>query len=63
MMFASFAHLSITSYTAHPPIISIEQFPYMQGEKAVEMLIRLLNNPDEKTHYREEIEPQLFVHH
>jgi LacI family transcriptional regulator, repressor for deo operon, udp, cdd, tsx, nupC, and nupG len=63
IMFASFAHLSITNYTAHPPIISVEQFPYLQGEKAVEMLIRLLNNPDEKMHYKEEIEPQLFVHH
>jgi DNA-binding LacI/PurR family transcriptional regulator len=63
IMFASFAHLSITNYTAHPPIISVEQFPYLQGEKAVEMLIRLLNNPDEKMYYKEEIEPQLFVHH
>jgi LacI family transcriptional regulator, repressor for deo operon, udp, cdd, tsx, nupC, and nupG len=63
IMFASFAHLSITNYTAHPPIISVEQFPYMQGEKAVEILIQLLNNPDEKMYYKEEIEPQLFVHH
>lgn len=63
ILFASFAHLSITNYTAHPPIVSVEQFPYMQGEKAVEMLIRLLNNPDEKMYYKEEIEPQLFVHH
>jgi DNA-binding LacI/PurR family transcriptional regulator len=61
IMFASFAHLSITNYTAHPPIISVEQFPYLQGEKAVEMLIRLLNS-DEKQYYKEEIEPQLFVH-
>jgi LacI family transcriptional regulator, repressor for deo operon, udp, cdd, tsx, nupC, and nupG len=61
IMFASFAHLSITNYTAHPPVISIEQFPYLQGEKAVEMLIRLLNS-DEKQYFEEEIEPQLFVH-
>ena len=61
IMFASFAHLSITNYTAHPPVISVEQFPYLQGEKAVEMLIRLLNS-DEKQYYKEEIEPQLFVH-
>ena len=61
IMFARFAHLSITNYTAHPPVISIEQFPYLQGEKAVEMLIRLLNS-DEKQYYKEEIEPQLFVH-
>jgi DNA-binding LacI/PurR family transcriptional regulator len=61
IMFASFAHLSITNYTAHPPIISVEQFPYLQGEKAVEMLIRLLNS-DDKQYYKEEIEPQLFVH-
>jgi DNA-binding LacI/PurR family transcriptional regulator len=61
ILFASFAHLSITNYTAHPPVISVEQFPYLQGEKAVEMLIRLLNS-DEKQYYKEEIEPQLFVH-
>ncbi|HSF45286.1 MAG TPA: LacI family DNA-binding transcriptional regulator [Chitinophagaceae bacterium] len=62
IMFASFAHLSITNYTAHPPIISVEQFPYLQGEKAVEMLIRLLSNTNGKAYYKEEIEPQLFVH-
>ena len=63
ILFASFANMSITGYTAHPPVISVEQFPYLQGEKAVEILIRLLNNPDDNVYYKEEIEPQLFVHH
>lgn len=63
IMFASFANLSITGYTAYPPVVSVEQFPYLQGEKAVEMLIKLLNGAEEHVYYKEEIEPQLFVHH
>ena len=61
VLFGSFAHLSITGYTAHPPIISVEQFPYQQGEKAVEVLIRVLDGQGEEQYYKEEIEPQLIL--
>lgn len=43
IVFASYANLNITNYTVHPPLASIEQYPYGQGEKAMEMLIRILN--------------------
>jgi LacI family repressor for deo operon, udp, cdd, tsx, nupC, and nupG len=43
IVFVSYANLPITSYTAHPPLVSIEQYPYMQGVKAMELLIRILN--------------------
>jgi DNA-binding LacI/PurR family transcriptional regulator len=46
IVFVSYANLPITSYTAHPPLVSIEQYPYGQGEKAMEMMIRIL---DEKS--------------
>ena len=41
--FVSYANLPITSYTAYPPMASLEQYPYGQGEKAMNMLINILN--------------------
>lgn len=43
VIFASYANLSITNYTAFPPILSIEQYPYLQGEKAMEVLMHLID--------------------
>lgn len=46
--FISFANLPIWDYMENPPMASIEQFPYQQGEKAAEMLLTLLEEkPDE----------------
>ncbi|RYZ50864.1 MAG: LacI family transcriptional regulator, partial [Chitinophagaceae bacterium] len=42
VVFASYANLPITNYTAHPPLVSVEQYPYGQGEKAMEIMIGLL---------------------
>ncbi|RYZ41331.1 MAG: LacI family transcriptional regulator, partial [Sphingobacteriales bacterium] len=42
VVFASYANLPITNYTAHPPLVSVEQYPYGQGEKAMEIMIALL---------------------
>lgn len=47
IVFASYANLPITSYTAHPPLVSVEQYPYGQGEKAMEIMIKLLNKKTE----------------
>ena len=44
IVFGSYANLPITGYTAHPPLVSVEQYPYGQGEKAMEILIALLDN-------------------
>ncbi len=43
LVFVSYANLPITSYTAYPPLASIEQYPYGQGEKAMEMMVGILN--------------------
>ena len=42
VMFLSYANIPMTSYTAFPPIVSIEQHPLQQGKKAMEMLIHIL---------------------
>lgn len=60
IVFVSYANLPITSYTAHPPLASIEQYPYRQGEKAMELLINILNEKSvnkslPKTFYKEEV--------
>jgi LacI family transcriptional regulator, repressor for deo operon, udp, cdd, tsx, nupC, and nupG len=42
IVFTSYANLPITSYTAHPPVLSIEQYPKTQGEKAIEIMMKIL---------------------
>jgi DNA-binding LacI/PurR family transcriptional regulator len=44
--FVSFAHLPICSYLDNPPLASVEQFPYEQGYRAMEMLLSLINSKD-----------------
>jgi LacI family transcriptional regulator, repressor for deo operon, udp, cdd, tsx, nupC, and nupG len=44
IVFVSYANLPITDYISFPPLVSIEQYPYGQGEKAMEMLIEILQN-------------------
>lgn len=58
--FVSYANLPITNYIAHPPLVSIEQYPYRQGEKAMQLLIRILNEKSSnknlsETFYTEEV--------
>lgn len=66
LVFASYANLPITTYTAHPPLVSVEQYPYGQGEKAMEMLIHLLNEKKEddapKDFITEEMPATLVMH-
>ncbi len=64
----SYANLPITSYTAFPPLASIEQYPYGQGKKAMELMIKILNEksagttvPD--THHTEKVVPTLVMHY
>lgn len=49
VVFVSYANLPITAYTANPPLASLEQYPYRQGEKAMEMMMSFLSQPAEKT--------------
>jgi len=48
--FASYANLPITNYLDDPPIVSVEQFPQEQAQKATEILLELIdskNAPEE----------------
>jgi LacI family transcriptional regulator, repressor for deo operon, udp, cdd, tsx, nupC, and nupG len=42
--FVSYANLPVTSYLDHPPIASVEQFPYQQAEKATDILLKLIRS-------------------
>jgi LacI family transcriptional regulator len=41
--FVSYANLPLSSYMAFPPLASVEQYPYLQGQKATEILLDLLS--------------------
>jgi LacI family transcriptional regulator, repressor for deo operon, udp, cdd, tsx, nupC, and nupG len=64
--FVSFANLSISSYSAYPPMASVEQYPNIQGQKATEILIELMNKSKENvpndTYYKIIVESQLMLH-
>ncbi|MBC7629499.1 LacI family DNA-binding transcriptional regulator [Ferruginibacter sp.] len=64
--FVSYANLPISHYTAFPPMASVEQFPYLQGQKATETLLELLNSKNvgqegANTYYKIILESQLVV--
>jgi LacI family transcriptional regulator len=63
--FVSYANLPISQYTAYTPLASVEQFPYLQGQKATETLLELLNRndqePESTAFYRIILESQLVV--
>jgi LacI family transcriptional regulator len=65
--FVSFANLPISSYSAYPPLASVEQHPYLQGQKATDILLELINPPQEKktatdTYCKIILESQLIEH-
>jgi LacI family transcriptional regulator, repressor for deo operon, udp, cdd, tsx, nupC, and nupG len=66
IIFVSYANLPITNYTAFPPLVSIEQYPYGQGERAMEIMIKLLHDKTENnlvdTNYVEEMPATLVMH-
>ncbi|MHA4806617.1 LacI family DNA-binding transcriptional regulator [Flavitalea flava] len=66
LTFVSYANLPISLYTAFPPVASVEQFPYLQGQKATETLLELLEknkqNTDPDTWYKIIVESKLIVH-
>lgn len=47
--FVSYENQSWNGYTAFPPIAALEQFPYLQGQKAVETLLELFNKREFET--------------
>ena len=61
--FVSYSNLSITDYTAFPPLLSVEQYPYGQGEQAMETMIRAMKEEHVKdVFYHEEVPATLVIH-
>lgn len=64
--FVSYANLPISNYTAFPPLASVEQFPYLQGQKAMDTLLELLSkngkDMENTTYYKIILESQLVIH-
>ena len=59
--FVSYSNLSITDYTAYPPLLSVEQYPYGQGEQAMETMIRSMSADHEKDLFYHEKVPATLV--
>jgi DNA-binding LacI/PurR family transcriptional regulator len=65
IFFVSYANLPITSYLDEPLLVSVEQYPYEQAERATEILIRLINSKGqlgENTERKVILESKLIVH-
>ena len=63
--FVSFANLPVCNYMENPPLASVEQFPYRQGQRATELLLQILNSKDDGQieKYRNIVlESRLFIH-
>lgn len=63
--FASYGNIPMISYLDHPPVVSIEQFPQQQAEKATEILLKLIEAKDIPIHMLNKIvlEGKLSIHH
>jgi LacI family repressor for deo operon, udp, cdd, tsx, nupC, and nupG len=63
--FVSYSNLPFSAHAAFPPMASLEQYPYQQGQKATELLLQLLNHSKEQRtgapFYNVIIEPTLIV--
>jgi LacI family repressor for deo operon, udp, cdd, tsx, nupC, and nupG len=62
--FVSYSNLPLINYMDSVPTASVEQFPYLQGQKATDILLHLLKQKDEKVQensafYRIKIESEL----
>ena len=65
MCFVSFANLPVLDYMENPPLASVEQFPYRQGQRATELLLQILNSKADGQieKYRNIVlESRLFIH-
>lgn len=66
MAIVSYANLHINKYVAHPPMASLEQFPYEQGQKAMQLLIQAIQEKEQHGQLISaphiSISPRLVVH-
>jgi len=64
--FVSYANLPFSIHAAYPPLASVEQYPYLQGQKATELLFQIMAQSKEdkisNTYIKTIIEPKLIVH-
>ncbi|GAB3429710.1 LacI family DNA-binding transcriptional regulator [Niabella aquatica] len=42
ILFASYANISVNKHAAYPPAVSLDQFPYQQGQTAMNMLLKII---------------------
>lgn len=66
LSFVSYANLPIIHYLESTPLASVEQFPYLQGQKATEILLKLASERTEETNQKTTqkviVESKLVVH-
>lgn len=66
LSFVSYANLPIIHYLESTPLASVEQFPYRQGQKATEILLRLASGGKEENNdvvaQKVIVESKLVVH-
>ena len=64
--FVSYANFPFAKYLRYSPMASVEQFPYIQGQKATEMLLELLKKNDESEtnpgYYKIILDSQLIIY-
>jgi LacI family transcriptional regulator len=65
--FVSYANLPVIHYLESTPLASVEQYPYVQGQKATEILLKLIseNKEDEGediTYCKTIVESKLIIH-
>lgn len=61
--FVSFANSPINQFMQYPPLASVEQFPAVQGQKAIDTLLDIINNKtEEEAYYRVVIDSELIEH-
>lgn len=59
----SYANLPFISYLDHSPVASVEQYPYLQGQKAANILLDLISNPnvEHQAYYNTIVESDLVI--
>lgn len=61
--FVSFANSPVTAYMQYPPLASVEQFPQVQGQKAIDTLLDLIKSSEEdQAFYKIVVESELIEH-
>lgn len=65
--FVSYANMPLIHYMESSPLASVEQFPYLQGQKATEMLLELISHgraPEatDIAYYKIILESKLVIH-